>query len=163
MLHSNVSKQLGFTLVESLIVVAIIGIVAAMAIPSFVAAQNRAKLNQAVDIIVASLQQSQREAMRRNQSCSVTLDKNADKVAGQQGCLLSGDVTLPAAIDLDYTGASGEIQYGIRGNTTTNKSIILQVKDNRANARCLTVSAPLGIIRLGTYDSISRSCLRLGG
>jgi prepilin-type N-terminal cleavage/methylation domain-containing protein len=163
MLHSNVSKQLGFTLVESLIVVVIIGILAAMAIPSFIAAQNRARLNQAMEMVVASLQQSQREAMRRNQSCSVTLDKNADKIAGQQGCLLSGDVTLPEAIDLDYTGASGDIQYGIRGNTTTNKSIIVRVKDNRSNARCLTVSAPLGIIRLGTYDSSSGSCRKLSG
>lgn len=163
MLHSNVSKQLGFTLVESLIVVAIIGILVAMAIPSFIAAQNRARLNQAMEMVVASLQQSQREAVRRNQSCSVTLDKNADKIAGQQGCLLSGDVILPEAIDLDYTGASGDIQYGIRGNTTTNKSIFLRVKDNLTNGRCLTVSAPLGIIRLGTYDASSGSCRKLGG
>jgi prepilin-type N-terminal cleavage/methylation domain-containing protein len=163
MLRSNVSKQLGFTLVESLIVVAIIGIVTAMAIPSFIAAQNRAKLNQAMEMVVASLQQSQREAMRRNQSCSVMLDKNTDKIAGQQGCLLSGDVNLPEAIDLDYTGVSGNIQYGIRGNTTTNKSIFLKVKDNLTNGRCLTVSAPLGIIRLGSYDASTNSCRRLSG
>jgi prepilin-type N-terminal cleavage/methylation domain-containing protein len=151
-------EQTGFTLVESLIVLAIIGILAGMGIPSFIAAQNRAQLNQATEMVVASLQQSQREAMRRNQSCSVTLDKNANKILGQQGCLLSGTVNLPDAIDLDYTGASGDIQYGIRGNTTTNKSIFLKVKDNRTNGRCLTVSAPLGIIRLGTYEASSGSC-----
>jgi prepilin-type N-terminal cleavage/methylation domain-containing protein len=162
MLHSNVSKDLGFTLIESLVVISIAGILIAMAIPSFIAAQNRAKLAQATDLVVASLQQSQREAIRRNQSCTLTLDKIDRKILGQQGCLLSGDRNLPDAIDLDYTGGSGDIQYGIRGNTTTNKSVILAIRDNPANTRCLTVSAPLGIIRLGSYDLNSNTCRKLG-
>jgi prepilin-type N-terminal cleavage/methylation domain-containing protein len=161
MLHSNASKDLGFTLAESLIVLAIVGIAVAMAIPSSIAAINRAKLAQSTDLVVASLQEAQIEAIRRNQNCTLTLDKVARKISGQQGCLLSGDRILPDPIELDYTGASGEIQYGIRGNTTTNKSVILKVRGNSNNARCLTVSAPLGIIRLGSYDSRSRSCERL--
>ena len=161
MLHSNVSKKLGFTLIESLIVVSIAGILIAMAIPSFLAAQNRAKLAQATDMVVATLQEAQREAIRRNQSCTLTLDKIDRKILGQQGCLLSGDRNLPDAIDLDYTGASGDIQYGIRGNTTTNKSVILAIRDSPSNTRCLTVSAPLGIIRLGSYDLNSNTCRKL--
>ncbi len=161
MLHSNVSKALGFTLIESLVVISIIGILMAMGVPSLLAAQNRAQLAQATDIVVASLRQAQQEAIRRNQSCTLTFDKDTNKITGQQGCLLSGDVSLPDAIDLDYTGASGSIQYGIRGNTTTNKSFVLAVKGNPGNARCLTISAPLGIIRLGTYDSVSNSCRKL--
>jgi prepilin-type N-terminal cleavage/methylation domain-containing protein len=162
MLRFNVSKQLGFTLIESLIVLAIAGILLAIGIPSLIAAQNRAKLNQATEMVVASLQQSQREAIRRNQSCTLTLDKGSHKIDGQQGCLRSGDINLPDAIDLDYTGGSGTIQYGIRGNTTTNKTIFLMTKDNHQNARCLTVSAPLGIIRLGSYDASDGSCRKLG-
>jgi prepilin-type N-terminal cleavage/methylation domain-containing protein len=161
MLHSNVSKNLGFTLLESLIVVTIIGILMAIAIPSFIAAHHRAQLAQATDLVVASLQQAQREAIRRNQSCTLTLDKIDRKILGQQGCLLSGDRILPDAIDLDYTGASGDIQYGIRGNTTTNKSVILAIRDTPANTRCLTISAPLGIIRLGSYDLNTNICHKL--
>jgi prepilin-type N-terminal cleavage/methylation domain-containing protein len=161
MLHSNVSKDLGFTLIESLIVVSIVGILLAMAIPSLIAAQNRAKLAQATEIVVASLQQAQREAIRRNQSCTLTLDKINRKIAGQQGCLLSGDRNLPDPIDLDYTGIAGSIQYGIHGNTTTNKSVFLAIRDSPNNTRCLTISAPLGIIRLGSYDATSNTCRKL--
>jgi prepilin-type N-terminal cleavage/methylation domain-containing protein len=166
MLHLNVSKgydreDLGLTLIESLVVIAIIGILLALAIPSFLAAQNRAKLAQATDMVVASLQEAQRAAMRRNQSCTLTLDKANRKIVGQQGCLLSGDRNLPDVIDLDYTGTLGTIQYGIRGNTTTNKAIVLAVRDSPKNARCLTVSAPLGIIRLGSYDAVTNSCRKL--
>ncbi len=160
MLHSNASKDLGFTLTESLIVVAIVGILAAIAMPSLIAARNRAQLAQATDLVVASLQQAQQEAIRRNQSCTLTLDKIARKIVGQQGCVLTSDRTLPDAIGLDHNGTS-TIQYGIRGNTTTNKSIILAVIDNPHANRCLTVSAPLGIIRLGTYDAIGNTCRKL--
>ncbi len=154
--HSSVSRDLGFTLAESLIVIAIGGILVAMAIPSVSAAISRAKLAQATDLVVASLQEAQREAMRRNRSCTLTLNKVDRKIVGQQGCLLTGDRMLPDEIDLNYTG-SGDIEYGIRGNTTNNKTVVLKV-NNIANYRCLTVSAPLGIIRLGSYDAVTHTC-----
>lgn len=161
MRHSNVSRNFGFSLLELLIVIAIVGILIAIAIPSLIAAQQRAQLAQATDLVVASLLQAQREAIRRNKSCTLTLDKIDRKILGQQGCLLSGDRTLPDAIDLDYTGASGDIRYGIRGNTTSNKSVILAIKDSPNYTRCLTISAPLGLIRLGTYDLTTHSCRKL--
>jgi Tfp pilus assembly protein FimT len=161
MLHSNASKDLGFTLAESLIIVAIVGILVAISIPSLKAAIDRANLAQATDLVVGSLQQAQREAMRRDRGCTLTLDKDNRKIVGDRGCLLSGDRYLPESISIDYTGAVGEIPYGIRGNTTTNKTVILSVRDSPRNTRCLTVSAPLGIIRLGTYDAIARACRKL--
>ncbi len=161
MLHSSANKARGFTLAESLIIVAIVGILVAMAVPSMKAAIDRANLVRATDMVVASLQEAQREAMRRDRACTLTLDKVGRKIVGEQGCLLTGDRYLPEPIEIDYTGATGEIQYGIRGNTTTNKAVILSVGNSRQNTRCLTISAPLGIIRLGTYDPIARACRKL--
>ncbi len=159
MLHSSVSNDRGFTIIESLVVVSIAGILLSLAIPSFLAAQNRAKLAQATDIVMGSLQEAQREAMRRNKSCKLTLDKSNHKILGESGCLLSGDRSLPEPVSLNYTGTTESIEYGIRGNTTTNKAIILAIKDTPA--RCLTVSAPLGIIRLGRYNFSTNDCERL--
>jgi prepilin-type N-terminal cleavage/methylation domain-containing protein len=161
MLHLNVSRDRGFTLIESLIVLAIAGTLMITMVPSFIAAHNRARLTQATDLVVASLQESQREAIRRNQSCTLTLDKINNKISGQQGCMLSEDRRLPDAISLNYTGTLQSIQYGIRGNTTTNKSVILGIKDSPNLNRCLTVSAPLGMIRLGSYDRTTATCRKL--
>jgi Tfp pilus assembly protein FimT len=161
MLHSNASRQIGFTLAESLIIVAIVGVLVAIGMPSLKAAIDRAKLAQATDMVVGSLQQAQREAMRRDRGCTLTLDKIGRKIVGDRGCLLSGDRYLPDSIEIDYTGAVGEIPYGIRGNTTTNKTVVLSVRDNHQNVRCLTISAPLGIVRLGSYDTIAHSCRKL--
>lgn len=161
MLHFSVSRERGFTTIELAIVLAIVGILVAIGIPSLIAAIHRAELVRATDLVVTSLQESQRAVTRHNKSCMLTLDKYNNKIVGDEGCLLSGDRHLPDAISLDYTGSDGYIRYGIRGNTTTNKSVILKVKDSPSNSRCLTISAPLGIIRLGSYDDSTHSCRKL--
>jgi prepilin-type N-terminal cleavage/methylation domain-containing protein len=162
MLHSNVSKlSSGFTLIESLVVLSIVGILAAIGIPSFITAYERAQLNQARDLVVATLREAQAESVRRNQSCSLILDRTNQKIDGTQGCLLSGDRALPNVVKFTDTGISNEIKYGIRGNTTTNKTIILGIKNSPDLEQCISISAPLGILRTGVYDRENKTCKKV--
>lgn len=150
----------GFTLLETLSVVSIVGILAAIGIPSLAAMHNRQKLNNAVEIVVASLREAQQRAIEGHHSCLVTLDAKQSKILGNgaQSCLVTGDRDLPSDISLTFNGNDDTIAYGLKGNTIDNRTILLNIRNSKAPAQCVVVSAPIGILRQGIYDPDRQLC-----
>jgi len=64
-------KQTGFTLVEMLVVVVIVGIVASIAIPSFSATIKNRAISATTNEIISTLQTARSEAIKRSQSVRV--------------------------------------------------------------------------------------------
>ncbi len=93
MLLCNVrNNNKGFTLIETLIIVVIIGILSAIAAPSFLSMFNKNKVNNALVQVRGALQEAQREAIRRSRRCQVGLS------SGNQSMLTSNCFAL-----VDYT------------------------------------------------------------
>ena len=155
----------GFTLPEVLIIVVVIGILAAVAVPSFLGWYNRQKVNQALTKVEGALKEAQREAIKRSRSCTVTLDTNL--ITGD--CLVTGKRDLCEERDSSGTcikpgvellvespnslSNGNQIQYSFRGNTTNGGTIILALPDNSSYQKCLVTSVGIGLLRTGDYEN----------
>jgi prepilin-type N-terminal cleavage/methylation domain-containing protein len=66
-------SQRGFTLIETLIIVAVLGVLTAIAAPSFLSFMDSVKINQTIAEVRGILQEGQRQAIRSNQPCMVAV------------------------------------------------------------------------------------------
>lgn len=79
----HTQQDAGFTLLEILVVVVMVGVLAAIVGPSWFAFVNRQRVNKANDAILAALQEAQRQATRTksNYSVSFKIENNVPKIA----------------------------------------------------------------------------------
>lgn len=67
-------RSLGFTLIEMLVIVAVVGVLGLISAPSLIATMDSVKIDQNIAEIRTALQDTQRQAIRRSRICSVTMD-----------------------------------------------------------------------------------------
>ncbi len=155
MLPSNVRhNNQGFTLIETTIIVVIVGILSAIAAPSFLSMFNKNKVNNALAQVQGTLQEARREAIRKSKSCTVNINTTTKNLTGTPSdCLVTGARTLDSSINLESNQTS--IQFSYQGTITLSDAgtVVLSTQDSSSNKKCLVISSPLGIIRTGNYTS----------
>jgi prepilin-type N-terminal cleavage/methylation domain-containing protein len=164
------NPELGFTLLEVLIVVVIAGILSAMSAPSFIGMRQRAAVNDNMNTLRSALEEVQRQAIMKSQTCTVTLDATGTvKPTITSACFVTGTrVLADAKITHNYGSANptNEIKFDFKGNNTTvnasavkfDGSIVLEHENNSSIKRCALISQSLGLIRLGEYDTTTTTC-----
>lgn len=129
------NQQSGFTLIELMIVVAIIGILASIAIPSYREYMSRAQVTEAVSL-TAGVKTPLIEWINDKGSFPADITSITDVLAGKyvEGLSLSGSATAPTII---ATMKSTEVGPELQGQT-----FILSSKDEGNTWTCDTGSIP---------------------
>lgn len=144
----------GFTLIETLIIVMIIGILSAISASSYLAFNSKRKVNDAVAKVQGALQECLRESMRRSKSYDVTLNTTTKTVRGD--CLVTGDRALPneVVIATNIRGTPPTINFSYRGTITLPDAgtVVFSNADTSSEKKCLVISSPLAIMRTGKYE-----------
>ena len=138
----------GFSLAELLTVTAIIGIVAAVAMPSFLAMQPSMRLNGASREVLGKLMCARAQAVEENITYSVIFPTNHSMTiirdANANGAADTGETTESVDIQTDYsdctfTVSGGDTTPNFLGRGTTNGDTTITIS-NTAGSRVVTVS-----------------------
>ncbi|MEM8672718.1 MAG: GspH/FimT family protein [Cyanobacteria bacterium P01_G01_bin.67] len=145
LLYNAPKNNQGFTLIEMIITVIIIGVIAAIAAPNFLGLLNRNRANSGIAQIEGAIREAQRQAIKDSNSCTVNITSATRTVSG--GCLLSNRV-----LDNNVTINSDQsITFSGKGNTANNATIVVSTNNNTVQ-KCIVVSSGLGLIRKGDFD-----------
>jgi len=137
-------KQIsGFTLLELMIVVAIIGVIASMAAPSFLNTIERTRLKEAAESLKSDLLFAKTEAIKRSQNITVSVVKGTSPAwcyginDTNSNCACGSVATANCGIKsingTHFSGvnltASAETTFGFRRGTATNIGPILSTSN----------------------------------
>jgi len=154
----NKKYGLGFTLTELMITVAIIGIVASLAVPSFQDMIERNRLKEAVEGLKSDLMWMRTETIKRSCNLQVTFtpatwNYTIFRTDGTCGCPAGADCTDKVIAGSQFTGitmtspvtlGNGAL-FDFRRGTVGNAG---NVQFNSTNYQVKVVVAPIGRIRI---------------
>lgn len=90
--------QRGFTLIESMVAIAVMLVLVAIAVPSFRDASHRSQLRAATNALVTSAHLARSEAIKRNAPVTMCMSSDGQNCTAsgswEQGWIIRSDVTL---------------------------------------------------------------------
>ena len=153
--RSKCTRPNGFSLLECLVVVVLLGILATLAIPSSSAVQRRLELDSGLRRLRVGLDRGRMAAQRDRQPCALHLSANGwqPPLAGDLPACRGGITSLVelGAGDLDLrSNLPDAVRFSTNGLVLDGGLVVLS-HPSHGHALCLVIGLPLGISRSGVY------------
>jgi prepilin-type N-terminal cleavage/methylation domain-containing protein len=165
--HKQKNKKIsqeGFTFTELLVVIVMVGILSAIAVPSFFGFLQKAKVNNGLAKLQGAFQEAQRQAIRKSQDCTVTFPNSGtlSDVKIFSSCFVASDGVSGGVpfkqlsnVQIRHNDATApySVTFNFRGNTNLTNELIVTISNTDADSfqRCLVVSPGIGLMRMGNY------------
>jgi prepilin-type N-terminal cleavage/methylation domain-containing protein len=167
----HIRNAQGFTLIEMVVTIAVMGILAAIAAPSFSAWLNNKKVDDIAAQIEGAIREAQAQAIKESKPCTLSISKTAAQVTSDRlSCLPTGPRDLKklgvkilsdnsSGVSLGFAnlGDPAQIQFSYKGTlsiTNTGTGLITIYQGEGADSRkirCIAIASGIGIIRTGRY------------
>ena len=156
----NRKSDRGFTLLELMVVLVIVGIIAAIASPNFIDFLFRVKVNSSLEQLLGAIRETQRQSMLQGKRCQININPNNNLItATPNKCLLDErQIDNKIKIRTNLAGSIPNIYFSHKGNTTKMGTIVLS-SDNTNLQKCFVISLGLGIMRTGEYNGSKKGMI----
>ena len=173
------SQSIGFTLVELIVVIAIVGIIASMAVPSYQDTLERNRLKEAVESLKSDLMFARTEAIKRSSNINVSIDINgsswcyglstdddADNTNSNAACDCTtvGSCIIKTVDGNQFQGTTLEagtdenITFFFRRGSASNNGVKINTANYSVRAKTsdkgrITICNPVSSRAIGGYDA----------
>jgi Tfp pilus assembly protein FimT len=136
-------RSLGFTLIEMLVIVAVVGVLGLMSAPSLIATMDSVKIDQNIAEIRTALQDTQRQAIRRSRICSVTMDIDTPTPNSTESNRGHGSTNISINSDIGSISISSSSSgSSSSGSSSSSSSSSSGSGTNTLAGNCLTTGNP---------------------